>query len=165
MVNEMPAISDAKTEKGLISASPIVKKHLQDGVADTTEVDPSLPDCYVWSNTYLATTAVEDEEGDQFELYIAITLKEYENDDYTGTIHIYLSGCEDQMFKGTVKASARQNYVTVYFDENVDGMEEMFRKGDKLVRFEIAYGEYVASWFEPMNDYVDEYTILSLQSD
>lgn len=144
------------------SMKKVVEK-LDNAVSDSTEVEGTGLDCYVWTNTYLATTVVEDEEGDKFDLTIAITLKEDEQNEYSGTIHMYLSGCEDQMFKGTVKAKAQKNYVTVFFDENVDGMEEMFKKNDKLVQFEISYGEYVASWFAPMNDYVDEYTVLSLQ--
>lgn len=131
---------------------------------DSTETDSLAIGCYDWANTYLATTMVEDEEGDQFELYTAITLKDEEKGEYIGTIQIYLSGCEDQKFQGSVKAVAERNYVTVFFDEDIDGMEDMFKKGDKLVRFEISYGEYVASWYQAMNDYVDEYTILSLQN-
>lgn len=131
---------------------------------DSTKTDSLTIGCYDWANTYLATTMVEDEEGDQFELYTAITLKDEEKGEYIGTIQIYLSGCEEQKFEGSVKAKAERNYVTVFFDEDIDGMEDMFKKGDKLVRFEISYGEYVASWYQAMNDYVDEYTILSLQN-
>ena len=131
---------------------------------DSTETDSLTIGCYDWANTYLATTMVEDEESDQFELYTAITLKDEEKGEYIGTIQIYLSGCEEQKFEGSVKAKAERNYVTVFFDEDIDGMEDMFKKGDKLVRFEISYGEYVASWYQAMNDYVDEYTILSLQN-
>lgn len=137
-------------------------KKLEEQANDSTETDTESLDCYVWTNTYLATTAFEDQEGDQFELHIAITLNELENNDYNGTIHMYLSGCEEQMFKGTVTAKATSNYVVVYFDKDVEGMDDMFKKGDKLVQFEFAYGEYVASWFAAMNDYVDEYTVLSL---
>lgn len=131
---------------------------------DSLAVEESEIECYVWANTYKATTIVETEEGDQFELHIDITLKDFDFDDYVGTINMYLSGCEDQMFRGTIKAKAQRNYVTVFFNENVEGMEDLFKKGDKLVQFEISYGEYIASWFAPMFDYVDEYTVLSLEN-
>lgn len=170
--SQMSAMNTSLTDVQLSEKSAVnQKKSTVKSIGDslTAEVD-SLEleegndlECYVWSNTYLATTIVEDEEGDQFELYVAISLNDYEKNDYTGTIHIYLSGCEEQMYKGKVTAKAQHNFVTVYFDENVDGMEEMFKKGDKLVKFEISYGEYIASWFAPMNDFVDEYTVLSLQ--
>lgn len=131
---------------------------------DSLAVEEYEIECYVWANTYKATTIVETEEGDQFELHIDITLKDFDFDDYVGTINMYLSGCEDQMFRGTIKAKAQRNYVTVFFNENVEGMEDLFKKGDKLVQFEISYGEYIASWFAPMFDYVDEYTVLSLEN-
>jgi|GEM_PF-7128451 len=131
---------------------------------DTIVANVDSIDCYSWANTYLATTAVEDEEGDQFELYTSITLKEVENSLYEGTISIFLSGCEEQQIRGTVTAKAQRNYVTVCFDQNIDGMEELFKKGEKIVQFEITYGEYVASWYSCMNDFVDEYTVLSLQN-
>lgn len=133
---------------------------------EDTESIKSLNDdleCYDWNNTYIATTMVEDEEGDQFELYICINLNNTEKqNEYKGEIKMFLSGCEDQTFSGTVSAKAEYNHVTVYFDKNLEGMEDMFNHDDKLVMFEIAYGEYVASWFAPMHDYVDEYTLLSL---
>lgn len=134
-----------------------------DSVAvDSTDLDIANLECYVWANTYVATTLVEDDNGEQFELKTEISLKDNELNLYDGSIRIYLSGSEDEAFRGTVTAVAQKNYITVYFDENVDGMEDMFKKGEKLVKFEISYGEYIASWFTPMNDYVDEYSVLSL---
>lgn len=130
---------------------------------DSTEVDDDRVECYMWANTYIATSIVEDEEGDQFELNVVISLKDQEYDRYTGTISIYLEGSENQMLQGTVSAVAQRNYVTVVFEDDIDGMEELFKKGEKLVKFEISYGEYVASWYSAMNDFVDEHTVLSLQ--
>jgi len=159
-------ISDAQVTESVSTPKASLKKIVTNSnkeESDSVSVDSLSLGCYEWANTYLATTAVEDEEGDLFELYTAITLEDYDVNEYKGKIHIYLSGCEEEMFQGTVTALAEHNYVTVFFDQNVDGMEQMFKKGDKLVKFEISYGEYVASWFAPMNDYVDEYTVLSLQ--
>lgn len=158
LVNDMNSGSSLSARKSLseVAASKKVEQ------TDSLDIDANSSVSYVWANTYLATTDVVSQEGDHFELHIAITLKEDEGDDYTGTINMFLSGCEDEMFRGTVKAKAEHNYVTVYFDEDVDGMDEMFNQGEKLVKFEIAYGEYVASWFNAMTPYVDEYTVLSL---
>lgn len=131
-------------------------------VPDSLAVEETEIGCYTWTNTYLATTDIMSEEGDHYELHIAITLTEEETDSYKGYIEMFLSDCEDQTFQGTVKAVAEKNYVTVYFEKNVDGMEDMFKKGDKLVQFEYSFGEIVASWFGVMSPYVDEYTVLSL---
>jgi len=164
LVGSMTSVSDVQGNDNVKLSKASVKKVVDklSAEGDSIVLDVDSIDCYSWANTYLATTAVEDEEGDQFELYTSITLKALEKSDYTGTIGIYLSGCEEQEIRGTVTAKAKGNSVTVYFDQNIDGMEELFKKGDKIVQFEISYGEYVASWYSCMNDFVDEYTVLSL---
>lgn len=157
-------ITDLNTVEALSSGKSFaqVASSRKAEIPDTLEnVEKSL-DCYVWSNTYLATTDVVSEEGDHYELHIAITLNEGDGDNYTGVIEMFLSDDEDGAFRGSVKANAEQNFVTVYFDKNIEGMEDMFKNGDKLVQFDYSYGEIVASWFGVMSPYVDEYTILSL---
>ena len=71
---------------------------------DSLAVEESEIECYVWANTYKATTIVETEEGDQFELHIDITLKDFDFDEVNGSDDSsYFTGYEEE-------GSGFQNY-------------------------------------------------------
>lgn len=164
VITKAVAVSDLTSGEALSTNKSVsqiaIPKKVQ--VPDSLSNDEKEIGCYTWANTYLATTDVVTEEGDHFELQIAINLTEEESDNYSGIIEMGLSDCDDVMFRGAIKAVAEKNYVTVYFEKNLDGVEDMFKKGDKLVQFDYSFGEIVASWFSVMSPYVDDYTILSL---
>lgn len=154
--NSSPEVVDANVQVNLRAIAR--KGNTTENVDSLSQDSTTLFDCYRWNRNFKGTTEMIDEEGEPFELNISITLQDSSTDDYTGGIVICVD--EENFVEATVRGHAEGNHIIIYYVENVENTTgDLFKDGDKLVLFELADGEYQASWYSPMHRFVDESTV------
>ena len=143
----------------------IAKKHLEELAADSLandSINNSISECYRWDREFQAVTKMTNEDGSEFEMNIIIDLDLVEDDQYAGSLVLYID--DDNYVEAAISGKAEGNHINIYYVENKENTtRDLFKDKDKLVKFELADGEYSASWYESMANFVDDNTILSIR--
>lgn len=154
-------VVDAPAKKALTKAAR--RAHI-DEVADSIPADSlaSSPDaCYRWDREFTASTPLNDNDGNPVELHMLITLNEPQGNHYFGGIVLFVD--ESTFVEAELEGIAEGNHITIYYvesDANTTG--ELFKDREKLVTFTIEDGEYTASWYAPMHQFVNESTVIAI---
>lgn len=117
--------------------------------------------CYRWDREFRASTQALDEDGKPFEYNIFINLQPSISDLYQGEMTL----CADnyEILTVLVEGHAEGNHITMYYVEELDTETNVFAPNDKLVKVELVDGNYEASWYRPMHNFVDGNTIFSIR--
>lgn len=141
----------------------VVNRHLQKNDSDSLAVDSVAEAlaCYEWDHEYQAKTKIEEENGEEYELRVYITLLEPRGNEYEGGLVLYID--EENFVEATIRGHAEGNHISIFYVESEQNTtDDIFKDGDKLVDFALENGEYTASWHKPMHAFVNNYTTIAI---
>ncbi|MBQ0049602.1 MAG: hypothetical protein KBT12_05130 [Bacteroidales bacterium] len=141
----------------------VVNRHLRQEANDSLATDSAaIPiACYEWDHEYQAKTKIEEENGDEYELRVYITLLEPRGNEYEGGLVLYID--EENFVEATIRGHAEGNHISIFYVESEQNTtDDIFKDGDKLVDFALENGEYTASWHTPMHPFVNNFTTIAI---
>lgn len=154
-------IVDAPSNRALSKAAK--RAHIDDTLDSITSdsLVSVLDACYRWDREFSASTPLNDNDGNPVELHLLITLAEPHGNHYLGGMVLFVD--ESNFVEAELEGIAEGNHITIYYlesDANTTG--DLFKNHEKLVTFSIEDGEYTASWYAPMHQFVNESTIIAI---
>lgn len=154
-------VVDAPAKKALTKAARRAHIDNQNDSIPSDSIVNVLDACYRWDREFTASTPLKDNDGNPVELHMLITLNEPRGNHYFGGIVLYVD--ESTFVEAELEGIAEGNHITIYYiesDANTTG--DLFSDHEKLVTFTIENGEYTASWYAPMHQFVNESTIIAI---
>lgn len=126
---------------------------------DSTQLQ--MDACYRWDREFSATTQLNDNDGNPVELHLLITLGEPRGNHYMGGIVLYVD--ETTFVEAELEGVAEGNHITIYYVESENNTTgDLFDDHEKLVTFTIEQGEYTASWYKTMHQFINETTVIAI---